>query len=58
MDAILAWLLPLLQNVGSYASAVDAVVLALIALFLLIPGDQPEKALRGVADFIEKFSKK
>ncbi len=39
-------------------SAVVAVISALIALFLLVPGDQPEKALQGVADFLAKFSKK
>jgi hypothetical protein len=58
MDAILGYIMPFLSNISSYASAVDAVLLALIALFLLIPGDQPEKALRAVADFVEKFSKK
>ena len=33
-------------------------VLALIKLFLLIPGEQPEKALRGFADLLEKVSRK
>lgn len=31
---------------------------ALIGLFLLIPGQQPEKFLQKVVDIIEKFSKK
>lgn len=30
----------------------------LIAFFALIPGEQPEKALQGIVDFIAKFSKK
>jgi hypothetical protein len=31
---------------------------ALIAIFLFIPGEQPEKFLKGVVEFISKFSKK
>jgi len=38
--------------------ALTAVTTALIALFTLIPGDQPEKALRSFATFISKFSRK
>jgi hypothetical protein len=39
-------------------SALDAVLLALVAFFVLVPGDQPEAFLKGIADFIEKFSRK
>lgn len=39
-------------------AALHALLLALVAFFLLIPGDQPEKAIKGVADFLEKFSVK
>lgn len=39
-------------------SALVAVLTALIAVFAIIPGDQPEKALQGVVDFISKFSVK
>ena len=35
-----------------------AALSALIVLFALIPGDQPEKALQGVVDFIKKLSRK
>lgn len=38
--------------------AADLLLAALIAVFLLIPGEQPEKALRGIADFLSKFSRK
>lgn len=38
--------------------ALHGLLLALIALFMLIPGEQPEKFLQGVADFVEKYSKK
>ena len=34
------------------------IITALIAIFMVIPGDQPEKALQKVLDFIKKFSKK
>ena len=35
-----------------------AALTALIAVFMLIPGDQPEKALQKVVDFLAKFSRK
>lgn len=38
--------------------AVNGLLLALIAVFALIPGEQPEKALRAVAAIIGKFSRK
>lgn len=58
MDSISQIFAYLVLNGPQIISALNAVVLALIALFLLIPGEQPEKALRSVADFLEKFSKK
>lgn len=39
-------------------TAVIAVLSALIALCLLIPGEQPEKALKSIVDFLTKFSRK
>lgn len=42
----------------NFISAVVAVLAALIALFALIPGEQPEKALQKVVDFLAKFSVK
>lgn len=36
----------------------SAALLALAGLFTLIPGEQPEKAMKGIAAFVEKFSKK
>ena len=38
--------------------AITGVITALIALFMVIPGEQPEKFLRGVLAFLERFSKK
>jgi hypothetical protein len=38
--------------------AVNAVLVAGIAIASLIPGEQPEKFLKSVVDLISKFSKK
>ena len=38
--------------------AINGLILALIAIFALIPGEQPEKALKAVAGIIAKFSRK
>jgi len=40
--------------VGSLATLLSA----LIAFFMLIPGEQPEKFFKGILDFITKYSKK
>lgn len=47
-----------LANWQSILSAIVALLSGLIAISLLIPGDQPEKALQGVVDFLSKFSVK
>lgn len=55
MEAFVAWMA---ANGAQLVSAIVAVLSAVIGIALLIPGDQPEKALQGVVDFIAKFSKK
>lgn len=45
-------------NLPVYLGAITGVLVALGALFALIPGDQPEKTLYKIADFTKKFSKK
>lgn len=52
---ILQWAI---ANGPNLVTAIVAVISALIALFLLIPGDQPEKTLQSVVDFLKKFSLK
>lgn len=37
---------------------VVALMGSLVAIFMLIPGDQPEKTLQKIVDFLAKFSKK
>lgn len=39
-------------------SAVMALLSGVIAICLLIPGEQPEKALKAVVEFLAKFSRK
>lgn len=39
-------------------SAVVALLSGIIAVSMLIPGEQPEKALKSVVEFLAKFSKK
>lgn len=34
------------------------VLTGLVGLFMMIPGEQPEKFLQSALDFIKKFSKK
>ncbi len=39
-------------------SGIIGVLSGVIAVSLIIPGEQPEKALKGVVSFLEKFSAK
>ena len=48
----------IVQQLPEYLSATVGVMVALIALFSLIPGEQPEKFLHAVVDFLSKFSVK
>ena len=52
------WLTWILANYQGLIAAVIAVLSALIALALIIPGDQPEATLQKWVDFLSKFSKK
>lgn len=47
-----------LENYQSILSGLVAVLGGVIAISLVIPGDQPEKSLQKVVDFLSKFSKK
>lgn len=48
----------ILANYQAVLSSLIAALGGIIALCLIIPGEQPEKALQGVVDFLSKFSKK
>lgn len=58
MEQIMAVFSWLYVNYGALILAVEAVLSALIVLFLIVPGDQPEKALQAAVDFVKKLSRK
>jgi hypothetical protein len=58
MDKILVAGQWLVAHGPEIVSAVMALLSGVIAVSLLIPGEQPEKALQGVVEFLKKFSKK
>jgi len=55
-------LLAFVKSIGQMApeiiSALAAGVSSAIAVALLIPGDQPEKTLQKILDFLKKWSRK
>lgn len=51
-------ILEILGDLPMYLGLAVQLLTALIAIALVIPGEQPEKFLQSVLDFITKFSKK
>lgn len=53
-------LIHLVQSVDLFAwlGAITALLAGVIAVAQLIPGDQPEKSLQSIVDFLSKFSRK
>lgn len=45
-------------NPGAILNAVTGLLSAVIVICMMIPGEQPEKALQAIVDFLQKFSKK
>jgi hypothetical protein len=58
MEKVLEIIGFLTANWMQVAGALTAIVTGAIAIALLIPGEQPEKFLQKVLDFITKFSRK
>lgn len=48
----------LVTNHAAIIESIVAVLGGLIAIALIIPGDQPEKALTKALEFVKKFSRK
>lgn len=46
------------QDWLAWVGATTALLTAVIAVCQLIPGDQPEKTLQTIVDFLSKFSRK
>lgn len=58
MDTIIAIGRFILENWDGILAAVIALLSGIIAVAMFIPGDQPEKTLQKIVDFISKFSRK
>lgn len=48
----------LLNNWQSYLGVITAVLAAAIAVATVIPGDEPERTLQRIVDFIQSISRK
>jgi glutaminase len=51
-------ILAVMAKVQEVIGAVSMVLSGLIVLSMMVPGEQPEKALQSILDFLKKFSKK
>ncbi len=58
MEALMKVVSFLMSHFDEIILALDALVAALIAVSLLIPNEQPQKAFRAIGDFLSKFSRK
>lgn len=52
---VFSWII---ANYEAVLAAVLSLLMAIIAIAMLIPGEQPEKSLQKIVDFLAKFSKK
>jgi hypothetical protein len=48
----------IMSNSDALIASAIALVGTLIVIAMAIPGDQPEKALQGIVNFLSKYSKK
>lgn len=58
MDAIYSVFAFIVAHFNEIITALVGLITALIGIFLIIPGDSPDKQLQAVVDFLKKFSKK
>lgn len=58
MDIIMGIVNWVTANYQNAIVAINALLAALIAVCLLIPGSEPEGFLQKIVDFLAKFSKK
>lgn len=58
MDKLIAGAKFIYEHYQEILGSLSALLLAFIGVFSMIPGDQPEKTLQKIVDFIAKFSKK
>jgi len=58
MEKVLEIVKMVVQFGPEIVSGVVGILSGVIAIAMIVPGEQPEKALKGVVAFLEKFSKK
>ena len=58
MEAVMHVLQLIVEKGPAVLSAIIGLLSAVIGICLLIPGEQPEKALQSIVDFLSKFSRK
>lgn len=58
MEQVMHVIQMVIEKGPAVISAIIGVLSAIIGVCLLIPGEQPEKALQGVVDFLAKLSRK
>lgn len=58
MEGVVKFFSYVAANWDGILGAVTALISAVIGISLLIPGEQPEKFLQSIVDFLAKFSKK
>ena len=58
MEAFLKFINSLIANAPEVVGGISLILSGIIAICLIIPGDQPEKFLQSVVDFLAKFSRK
>lgn len=51
-------LMNIFAQVQDIAGALIMICTGVIAIAMIVPGEQPEKSLQAVVDFLKKFSKK
>lgn len=58
MEGLMHVLQMVIEKGPAVLSAIIGLLSAVISICLLIPGEQPEKALKAIVDFLSKFSRK
>lgn len=58
MEKVMAAIKLVIEHGPEILGALMALLSGVIAVSLLIPGEQPEKALKSVVAFLEKLSRK
>lgn len=58
MEKVLELAQQVMEQKDIWLPAIIGLLTAAIGLAMLIPGEQPEKALKSAVDFLSKFSRK